>query len=198
MASIVNDNYKIRIKKGRRSQKNRKNSGKSSEDTTELIVIYLLVSFQRYQNSIKVIPQLYCKFVVVKVKVIFLRIQCFWVNEFTIFFDLLLFSAGRADRDILLRQSRLEQFYQDLYAVVTKTVVFDRKLANVFQGITHIELNWKWMKKKWASANSTSQGCLNIFRCWKCEKKFLSRWTAEIIQFIIQLSNTMQGLNDWS
>ena len=39
MASIVNDNYKIRIKKGRRSQKNRKNSGKSSEDTTELIVI---------------------------------------------------------------------------------------------------------------------------------------------------------------
>ena len=41
------------------------------------------------------IPQLYCKFVVAKVKVIFLRIQCFWVNEFTIFFDLLfvLFSS---------------------------------------------------------------------------------------------------------
>ena len=38
MASIVNDNYKIRIKKGRLSQKNRKNSGKSSEDTTKLVI----------------------------------------------------------------------------------------------------------------------------------------------------------------
>ena len=38
MASIVNDNYKIRIKSSRRSH-NKKNSRKSSEDTTELIVI---------------------------------------------------------------------------------------------------------------------------------------------------------------